>query len=263
MIWWVTMRTPTSPLWALNISRFVDIPSLDQPCQRKCCCCCCGTFFFVIFILILMSFQQAHISISEITHGGRWDLLSNQRWAKNCLWGWIHKLLYLQDFRFVTDVSCAWQLVDSQLASHLCHIWWLLDAFDMHMCLLLCRSTDCMLVCCEMAWREKWIWQRVAWVSGIRKLPSMKYMDISTRLDIYCHISLHAVPKIFVHKRVLRIMIIGLSPLPVIVTTRIVVFLVGDPYKPSFATVTGRGDNPMYYVCVCTCTCSHHLINLK
>ena len=32
------------------------------------------------------------------------------------------------------------------------------------------------------------------------------YMDISTRLDIYCHISLHAVPKIFVHKRVLRIM---------------------------------------------------------
>ena len=23
-------------------------------------------------------------------------------------------------------------------------------------------------------------------------------------------------------------------------------FLVGDPYKPSFATVTGRGDNPKY-----------------
>ena len=23
-------------------------------------------------------------------------------------------------------------------------------------------------------------------------------------------------------------------------------FLVGDPYKPSFATVTGRGDNPRY-----------------
>ncbi len=29
-----------------------------------------------------------------------------------------------------------------------------------------------------------------------------------------------------------------------IVTTRIVTFLVEDPYKPSFATVTGRGDNP-------------------
>ena len=30
------------------------------------------------------------------------------------------------------------------------------------------------------------------------------------------------------------------------VTTRIITFLVGDPYKPSFATVTGRGDNPKY-----------------
>ena len=27
-------------------------------------------------------------------------------------------------------------------------------------------------------------------------------------------------------------------------TTRIVMFLVGEPYKPSFATVTGTGDNP-------------------
>ena len=41
---------------------------------------------------------------------------------------------------------------------------------------------------------------------------------------------------------------IGLSPLPVTVTTRIITFLVGDPYKPSFATVTGRGDNPIYIV---------------
>ena len=39
---------------------------------------------------------------------------------------------------------------------------------------------------------------------------------------------------------------IGLSPLPVTVTTRNITFLVGDPYKPSFATVTGRGDNPIY-----------------
>ena len=39
---------------------------------------------------------------------------------------------------------------------------------------------------------------------------------------------------------------VGLSPLPVTVTTRIITFLVGDPYKPSFATVTGRGDNPKY-----------------
>ena len=36
---------------------------------------------------------------------------------------------------------------------------------------------------------------------------------------------------------------LGLSPCPVTVTTRIVE---GDPYKPSFATVTGRGDNPKY-----------------
>ena len=26
----------------------------------------------------------------------------------------------------------------------------------------------------------------------------------------------------------------------------IITFLVGDPYKPSFATVTGRGDNPTF-----------------
>ena len=34
----------------------------------------------------------------------------------------------------------------------------------------------------------------------------------------------------------------GLSPLPVTVTTRIITFLVGDPYKPSFATgILGGG----------------------
>ena len=37
-----------------------------------------------------------------------------------------------------------------------------------------------------------------------------------------------------------------LSPFPVAVTTRIIPFLVGNPYKPSFATVTGKGDNPRY-----------------
>ena len=34
---------------------------------------------------------------------------------------------------------------------------------------------------------------------------------------------------------------IELSPCPVTVTTRVIVFLIGDPYKPSFATVTWRG----------------------
>ncbi len=34
---------------------------------------------------------------------------------------------------------------------------------------------------------------------------------------------------------------LGLSPLPVTVTTRIVMFLVGDPYKPSFPLLLGGG----------------------
>ena len=38
----------------------------------------------------------------------------------------------------------------------------------------------------------------------------------------------------------------GLSPFPVIVTTRFFLCLVGDSYKPSFATITGKGDNPKY-----------------
>ena len=35
-------------------------------------------------------------------------------------------------------------------------------------------------------------------------------------------------------------------PSTVTVSNRIVPFLVGDTYKPSFATITGRGDNPTY-----------------
>ena len=42
---------------------------------------------------------------------------------------------------------------------------------------------------------------------------------------------------------------IGLSPLPVTVTTRIITFLVGNPYKPSFATVTGWGGRSKVYKC--------------
>ena len=38
--------------------------------------------------------------------------------------------------------------------------------------------------------------------------------------------------------------VVPLRRLPV--TTRIITFLVGNPYKPSFATVTGRADNPRY-----------------
>ena len=36
------------------------------------------------------------------------------------------------------------------------------------------------------------------------------------------------------------------TPHPVTVTTRIITFLVGNPYKPSFATVTGWGVDPSY-----------------
>ena len=40
--------------------------------------------------------------------------------------------------------------------------------------------------------------------------------------------------------------ILELPPHPVRVTTRIITFLVGDPYKPSFATVTGSGVDRKY-----------------
>ena len=41
---------------------------------------------------------------------------------------------------------------------------------------------------------------------------------------------------------------IGCGPLPVTVTTGTITFLVGDPYKPSFATVTGWGVDPIYSI---------------
>ena len=43
------------------------------------------------------------------------------------------------------------------------------------------------------------------------------------------------------------------TPHPVTVTTRIIPFLVGNPYKPSFVTVTGWGVDPIYiyiYLCI-------------
>ena len=42
------------------------------------------------------------------------------------------------------------------------------------------------------------------------------------------------------------IIYLGCGPLTVTVTTRSIIFLVGDPYKPSFATVTVRGPHPIY-----------------
>ena len=48
---------------------------------------------------------------------------------------------------------------------------------------------------------------------------------------------------------------IGLSPLPVRVTTRIITFLVGNPYKPSFPLLLGGGTTqditPLFdFICV-------------
>ena len=38
--------------------------------------------------------------------------------------------------------------------------------------------------------------------------------------------------------------LIACGPLPVTVTARIITISVGDPYEPSFTTVTGRGPHP-------------------
>ena len=40
------------------------------------------------------------------------------------------------------------------------------------------------------------------------------------------------------------------TPHPVTVTTRIITFLVGNPYKPSFATVTGWGVDATYTISI-------------
>ena len=44
---------------------------------------------------------------------------------------------------------------------------------------------------------------------------------------------------VYVHSILLYYL--GLPPHPVTVTTRIITFLIGNPYKPSFVTVTGWG----------------------
>ena len=44
---------------------------------------------------------------------------------------------------------------------------------------------------------------------------------------------------------------LGVAPLTVTVTTRIITCLLGDPYKPSFPTVAGRGPYPNYRFMKC------------
>ena len=50
------------------------------------------------------------------------------------------------------------------------------------------------------------------------------------------------------------------TPHPVTVTTRIITYLVGNPYKPSFATVTGWGVDPMYIYIYTQNTCFCHVL---
>ena len=44
------------------------------------------------------------------------------------------------------------------------------------------------------------------------------------------------------------IIFFGTTPHPVTVTTRIIPFLIGNPYKPSFVTVTGWGVDQRYFL---------------
>ena len=53
---------------------------------------------------------------------------------------------------------------------------------------------------------------------------------------IHRNICLHLADKIVVY--------LGSTPHPVTVTTRIITCLIGNPYKPSFVTVTGWGVDP-------------------
>ena len=50
---------------------------------------------------------------------------------------------------------------------------------------------------------------------------------------------------------------VGTTPHPVTVTTRIITFLIGNPYKPSFVTVTGWGVDRMYMYIKDMCLCRY------
>ncbi len=49
---------------------------------------------------------------------------------------------------------------------------------------------------------------------------------------------------------------IRLSPLPVRVTTRIITFLVGNPYKPSFPLLLGGGTTQYIYIYISVLSCT-------
>ena len=66
-----------------------------------------------------------------------------------------------------------------------------------------------------------------------------EYKDLKLKTNWICiHIYIYTYIHIYIY--------IECGPLPVTVTTRIITFLIGDPYKPLLATVTGRGPYPTY-----------------
>ena len=78
-------------------------------------------------------------------------------------------------------------------------------------------------------WRrhETRIFFQMGWLFTNHQLPTEFLLSMKT---------FHWVIEIFLRS----------TPHPVTVTTRIISFLVGNPYKPSFATVTGWGVDPKY-----------------
>ena len=67
---------------------------------------------------------------------------------------------------------------------------------------------------------------------------------------IFVPLSVGSLDRPILWSEVLHLHILGLylrsTPHPVTVTTRIITYLVGNPYKPSFATVTGWGVDPNF-----------------
>ena len=67
------------------------------------------------------------------------------------------------------------------------------------------------------------------------------------KLDLFFSVHLQLVGLL---KHCIIYIYIRSTPHPVTVTTRIITFLVRNPYKPSFATVTGWGVDPIYSIII-------------
>ena len=76
---------------------------------------------------------------------------------------------------------------------------------------------------------------------SIRRLVSGKTLNPEMPMWKSDSISKVIMFRLFVNPAGCILMNVGLSPLPVRVTTRIITFLVGNPYKPSFPLLLGGG----------------------